>query len=81
MAELHHIREIDGAVKKLGENENISEALITAIDLGTGVAAARVSLPREMFYRTLSEQSGFDVGGRRRPHEPADKAGRSQDGI
>ena len=62
MAELHHIREIDGAVKKLGENENISEALITAIDLGTGVAAARVSLPREMFYRTLSEQSGFDVG-------------------
>ena len=61
MAELHHIREIDGAVKKLGENENISEALITAIDLGTGVAAARVSLPREMFYRTLSEQSGFDV--------------------
>ena len=51
MAELHHIREIDGAVKKLGENENISEALITAIDLGTGVAAARVSLPREMFYR------------------------------
>ena len=61
-AVLYHIREIDGAVKKLGENENISEALITAIDLGTGVAAARVSLPREMFYRTLSEQSGFDVG-------------------
>ena len=44
------------------DSENISEALITAIDLGTGVAAARVSLPREMFYRTLSEQSGFDVG-------------------
>ena len=36
--------------------------LNTAIDLGTGVGAARVSLPREMFYRTLSEQSGFDVG-------------------
>ncbi len=61
-AELHHIREIDGAVKQLGENENVSEAVITAIDLGTGVAAARVSLPREMFYQTLSEQSGFQVG-------------------
>ena len=60
-AELRHIREIDGAVQHLGEDENVSEAVITAIDLGTGVASVRLSLPREMFYRTLSEQSGFEV--------------------
>ena len=60
-AELHHIREIDAAIRQLEENENVSEAAITAIDLGTGVVSARIGLPREMFYQTLSEQSGFEV--------------------
>lgn len=60
-AELHHIREINAAIRQLEENENVSEAVITAIDLGTGVASARIGLPREMFYQTLSEQSGFEV--------------------
>ena len=39
-AQLHHIREVEGVIAALGECENISEAKITAIDLGTGVAAA-----------------------------------------
>ena len=60
-AELHHIREINAAIRQLEENENVSEAVITAIDLGTGVVSARIGLPREMFYQTLSEQSGFEV--------------------
>jgi len=60
-ASLHHIREIDGVISALGTCENISSARITAIDLGTGVAAARLRLPRELFYRTLSEQSGFEI--------------------
>ena len=59
--ELRHIREISSAVKQLGEDENIREAAISSIDLGTGVAAIQISLPRERFYQTLSEQSGFDV--------------------
>ena len=60
--ELRHIREIDGVIANLGSSENISEAKITAIDLGTGVAWAKLSLPRELFYQTLSQQSGFEVG-------------------
>ena len=60
--ELRHIREIDGVIAALGESEDISEAKITAIDLGTGIAGARLSLPRELFYQTLSQQSGFEVG-------------------
>ena len=59
--QLHHIREVEGVIAALGASENISEAKITSIDLGTGVAAARLGLPRELFYKTLSEQSGFDV--------------------
>ena len=37
--QLHHIREINGVIASLGECENISEAKITSIDLGTGIAA------------------------------------------
>ena len=59
--QLRHIREVEGVIAALGASENISEAKITSIDLGTGVAAARLGLPRELFYKTLSEQSGFDV--------------------
>jgi stage IV sporulation protein A len=59
--DLHHIREVEGVIATLGGCENISEAKITAIDLGTGVASAQLCLPRELFYKTLSERSGFEV--------------------
>lgn len=60
-AELRHIREVDAVVKALGQSEHISTAAVTGIDLGTGVAAVELRLPRELFYQTLSEQSGFSV--------------------
>ena len=60
-AQLHHIREVEDMVGTLGQSEHISEARVTALDLGTGVAAATLGLPRELFYQTLSEQSGFSV--------------------
>ena len=59
---LRHIREVESVIAALGACPDISEAKITTIDLGTGVAAASLRLPRELFYRTLSEQSGFEVG-------------------
>ena len=61
-AQLYHIREIDGTIATLGDCETISEAKITGIDLGTGIASAELRLPRQLFYHTLSEQSGFEVG-------------------
>lgn len=60
-AELRHIREVDGVITSLGTEENISEAKIREMDLGSGVASAELQLPRELFYSTLSEQSGFTV--------------------
>ena len=60
-AALRHIREIDSVIAALGQREGISEARLTGIDLGTGVASAELRLPRELFYQTLSEQSGFSV--------------------
>ena len=63
-AQLHHIREVDGVIAALGACEDISEAKITAIDLGHRYGhRPSCGLPRELFYRTLSEQSGFACDG------------------
>ncbi len=59
---LYHIREVPAAVRAMGEFEGISEAKITSIQLGSGVAEAELHLPRALFYQTLSEQSGFPIG-------------------
>ena len=58
---LCHIRELEPVIGVLGDCETISEARISAIDLGTGIASAELRLPRQLFYYTLSEQSGFAV--------------------
>lgn len=60
-SELRHIREVEGVMSALDGCENIRAAKITGIDLGTGIASAKLQLPRELFYRTLSERSGFHV--------------------
>ena len=59
---LRHIREVEQVISGLEQCEHISRAGGSSIDLGTGIAAANLELPRELFYQTLSEQSGFDVG-------------------
>ena len=59
--QLHRIRDVEGAVKAMGACEQVSDARISAIDLGSGVAAAVLELPRSLFYDTLSQQSGFQI--------------------
>lgn len=59
--QLRHIRDVDPVIGNLGTCETISEANISAIDLGSGIASVKLRLPRQLFYYTLSEQSGFTV--------------------
>ena len=60
--QLHRIRDVDGAIGAMRECEQVSQARVTNIDLGTGLAAAVLELPRALFYDTLSQQSGFQIG-------------------
>ena len=60
--DLHCIRQVPSAVAAMGAFEDISEAKVAGIQLGSGVANAELQLPRVLFYRTLSEQSGFPIG-------------------
>jgi stage IV sporulation protein A len=62
MDSLEKIGTAEAAVEKLRENENIQSAVINSIDLGSGVISARLELPRELFYTTISSESGFEIG-------------------
>jgi len=59
---LGHVREVRSALHLVEEAEEICEAKIEAIDLGRGIARIGLNLPRELFYTTLSAQSGFSIG-------------------
>ena len=50
---------VDSAVNAFRDCEVVSDARISNIDLGTGVSAAMLELPRALFYNTLSQQSGL----------------------
>ncbi|WP_295616236.1 stage IV sporulation protein A [uncultured Intestinimonas sp.] len=59
--ELRRIRDVAHTVEALGGSEGVSGARIREIQLGTGLAAADLELPRSLFYETLSSQSGFQI--------------------
>lgn len=58
---IRRIHDVETMVGGLREHANISAASISGINLGTGVAAAVIDLPRGLFYKTLGEQSGFEI--------------------
>lgn len=58
---LSHLREVEGVASALRGREEISGSEISEIRPDTGSATLRLSLPQELFYKTLSEQSGFSV--------------------
>ena len=58
---VRRIRDLEGAIAAIGDHEEISDARITGISLGSGVAGARIELPRALFYSTISQRSGFEI--------------------
>jgi len=61
-AQLQRIRDVELAVSALQTCEMVSRASTTSIDLGSGICAAVLELPRALFYDTLSQRSGFQIG-------------------
>jgi stage IV sporulation protein A len=58
---MHRIRDVNHAIDAICGYETISDGKVSGISLGTGVAEAKLNLPRELFYTTLSDQSGFSI--------------------
>jgi stage IV sporulation protein A len=57
------VRDIEKAIEKLSGVDNVSFVSLEEMNLGTGVAAIEVTVPEDLFFKTLSEVSGFDVEG------------------
>jgi len=57
----YRIKDVETSVNSIGESNNVSMASIRDMDLGRGVVTASLELPHELFYETLSEQSGLTV--------------------
>ena len=60
-AQLHRLRQVRTVIDQMGQCDCIDRTDIRAIQLGTGVAMVELSVPRSLFYQTLSEQSGLEV--------------------
>ncbi|MEN6461945.1 MAG: stage IV sporulation protein A [Syntrophomonas sp.] len=61
--EIKKVRDIDGAIEKLSDVEQISYVSLEEMNLGTGTAAIDVAVPEELYYQSLSDVSGFQVEG------------------
>ena len=57
-AQLHRLRQVRTVIDQMGQCDCIDRTNIRTIQLGTGVAMVELSVPRNLFYQTLSEQSG-----------------------
>lgn len=58
---MSRIRDVNVCVNSMAESDKISAATVREISLGTGTVVAEIDIPRELFYTTLGEQSGFEV--------------------
>ena len=61
LASVRRLRDVESAISAMAEHENVGSIAINKMDMGSGVAAATLELPRELFYSTVSEQCGLDI--------------------
>ena len=57
----YRIRDVSGAVAAIADSGSVSVSNVREMDLGRGVVSATLELPHELFYTTLSEQSGLEI--------------------
>ena len=61
ISDMTRLRDVNTVVSLLGQGENISRATLQTLHMGTGTANLNLELPQELYYRTISEQSGFRI--------------------
>ena len=61
--EVRRIRDISETVKGFAEQDFVSCADLTTLDLGTGQVIIDLEAPRELFFQVIQEVSGLEVEG------------------
>jgi len=59
--EVKKLKDAQVIAKRLSAIENVSDARVGEMMLGKGSFSLRIELPRELYYRTLSEESGLAI--------------------
>lgn len=59
---LRRVRDLEKAICAMADREEVSTASLSRMDMGSGVATAVVEVPRGLFYSTLSQQCGMEIG-------------------
>jgi len=60
---MRRVRDISAVTAALGGCESVSGCRIESISLGTGCAELYVEIPRQIFYRIIFEETGFELSG------------------
>ncbi len=60
---IRKVRDIDEAIDRLSEIENIEYVTLDHMNLGDGTALIDVNVPEELYYRCLTELTGSDITG------------------
>ena len=55
------IRDAQELVARIAGIENVSETKLEAVNMGNGSFSVRVGMPRELYYQTISEESGLEI--------------------
>ena len=58
---MNALQDAYGCVESLAESELISAARISSAQAGRGTATATIELEQSLYYRTISDQSGFEI--------------------
>lgn len=58
---LEHVRDLNDCLQGMQANELVDSVSLRSTDLGVGTAQADILLPREMFYDTLSRETGIEI--------------------
>ncbi len=61
--DMSRVRDAFGVMAAIAGREEVAEAAVRGVEMGTGRVSARIELPRELYYRTISEQCGFEIRG------------------
>ena len=59
--DMSRLRDLYDISERLNEGEYISDARVRTLHMGSGQGDIAIEFPRELYYKTISEQSGFPI--------------------
>ena len=59
--QISRIAEIKTFSSSISECANLASTELSSVDLGSGIASLKLELPRELFFQTLSTETGIEV--------------------